>query len=250
MAVLTDRGEALVFQARALFERFRATTQHRSELQAKLPEGCEWSQRLSRCCATQYGRRDHHRDAAVKHVAQWLLAQDVGTVYVGDLTDVLSTHWSARVNEQTHNFWSHRQLVDRLADTFAVAGLDLEEVDEAGTSSVCPGCGEQVHRAGDLLQCQDCGLETHADIAGAANLLAAQTEPDASTLFRPMASSDHHLTGSRGSLGAGGPLPTTLDGRGTETTRSRTFSGTTTSGHPHNRCVREHSRRCRSTNEV
>jgi transposase len=101
-----------------------------------------------------------------------------------------------------------------------------------------------------LLHCQGCGLETHADIAGAANLLAAQTDSDVSTLFRSMASSDHYLTGSRGSLGAGGPLPTTLDGRGTETTRSRTPSGTTASGDRHTQCVREHSRCCRSTNEV
>ena len=56
-------------------------------------------------------------------------------MFVGDLSNVLSTHWSAEANQKTHSFWSHDQLTLHLENTLEVAGMSLEEVSEAGTSS-------------------------------------------------------------------------------------------------------------------
>jgi putative transposase len=197
LAVLTDSGEALVFQARPLFELFRATSLHRGELQSQLPPDSDWSARLQCCCDAQYGRRDHHRDAAVKQLADWLLAHGVTEVIVGDLSDVLSTHWVAAVNEKTHNFWSHRQLTNRIEETFAVAGIAVEEVDEGGTSSTCPYCGseDQVTRCGDTIHCADCALEAHADLVGAGNSLHENQQTEIEAMFRPMARPAAHDLG-------------------------------------------------------
>lgn len=121
-----------------------------------------------------YDFRDHHRDAAVKHAAQWLLEHGVTRVYVGDVADVLSTHWSTEVNAKTHAFWSHGQLTNRLEDTFEVAGLELEEVSETGTSSTCPYCGgdgKDVTRCGDEFRCHECDVDAHSDVVGAALIL-------------------------------------------------------------------------------
>ncbi|ELY37653.1 IS1341-type transposase [Natronorubrum tibetense GA33] len=74
----------------------------------------------------------------MKHAADWLLERNVDTVYVGDLTDILDTHWSAEVNEKTHAFWSHRQLIDRLELTLGDIGISVEQVSEAHSSSECP----------------------------------------------------------------------------------------------------------------
>jgi len=38
-------------------------------------------------------RRDHAQDALVRDLMERLYAEGVATVYVGDLTDVLSMHW-------------------------------------------------------------------------------------------------------------------------------------------------------------
>jgi putative transposase len=197
LAVLTDSGDALVFQARPLFEQFRATSLHRGKLQSQLPPDSDWSDRLRRCCETQYRRRDHHRDAAIKHLADWLLAHDVAEVLVGEITDVLSTHWVAAVNEKTHNFWSHRQLTDRIEETFAIAGIAVEEVDEGGTSSTCPHCGSEdaITRCGDTIHCADCALEAHADLVGAGNTLQEYRDPTTEAMFRPMARPAAHDPG-------------------------------------------------------
>jgi len=42
----------------------------------------------------------------VRDLVERLYDEGVATVYVGDLTDVLETHWSVRANEKTHNFWA------------------------------------------------------------------------------------------------------------------------------------------------
>lgn len=116
-----------------------------------------------------YDRRDHHRDACLKDAADWLLSHDVTDVFVGDLTGVLSTHWSANVNEKTHNFWSHRQLTNQLENTFELAGLDVEFVAEYDTSSECPHCGsESVDHDRDRFSCADCEILVQADIAAQA----------------------------------------------------------------------------------
>lgn len=107
-------------------------------------------------------------------------------MYVGDVSDVLDTHWSATVNQKTHNFWSHGQLTDRLDETFEVAGLELEDVPEYDTSSTCPHCAsENVSRNGDEFSCDECELETHSDIVGASLILAGNENVDVSEWFEP-----------------------------------------------------------------
>lgn len=141
------------------------------------------SRRIRRTYALRGNRRDHHLDATVRLVAEWL--DDVGAehVVVGDLTGVLSTHWNARVNEKTHAFWSHGSLVERIADTFEEVGLEWSEESEAGSSSTCPPCGSgNVKRDGDTFDCLECGFRGHADVVGASNMLVEHSKVSRSEL--------------------------------------------------------------------
>ena len=195
---MTSEGDSLVFHTRPQFREFQHGYDEISELQSRLPDGVYSSERIRREFDELYARRDHHRDAAVKHAAQWLLSQGVKTVYVGDVSDVLSTHWSATVNQKTHNFWSHGLLTDRLKDTFDVAGLELKEVPEYDTSSMCPHCGsENVTRHGDEFSCDECKLEAHADIVGATLILSGNADVAVSGWFEP--------DGERGSMARPAP---------------------------------------------
>jgi putative transposase len=100
----------------------------------------------------------------VKHAAEWLLERTVGTVYGGDLTDVLDTHWSAAVNEKSRTFWFHRQLLERIELTLGDGGITVQEVSEAGSSSECPECGSSnVTRTGYSFRCHDCELDVHSE---------------------------------------------------------------------------------------
>ena len=178
LALVTESGETAVYHARPEFDRFQNYTQRIATLQSELPEEQYTSSLIQRLYDERTRKRDHSRDAAVKHAAEWLLARDVETVYVGDLTGVLETHWSAEVNEKTLAFWSHRQLIERLEVTFGDVGLTVQEIPESDTSSVCPACGsETVTRRGDSLQCHDCHLAAHSDVAGAWNMLESAVGP-------------------------------------------------------------------------
>jgi hypothetical protein len=126
------------------------------------------------------------------------------------LTDVLDTHWSAAVNEKTHPFWSHRQLLERIELTLGDGGITVQEVNEAESSSECPECGStDVTRNGDSFRCHDCELDAHSDVAGAWNIVQSEEGP------------------------MPGPLPCLLNATGTHPMiqRGRTGSGTNTTGH-------------------
>jgi len=178
LAIVTSTGNTAVYHARPEFETFHSYTVRISWLQSQLPDGKHSSERI-KCLYEERGeKRDHSRDAAVKHATDWLLAQNVDTVYVGDLSGVLSTHWESEVNEKTHSFWTHGQLLDRIHLTMGDVGMTVEEVSEAGSSSTCPECGsENVSRSGDVFGCRECELEAHSDVVGAWYMLTNEEGP-------------------------------------------------------------------------
>lgn len=181
ITAITSAGNAVVCNARSEFERFRSLSERITTLQSNLPTDRYSSRQIRRTYALRGNRRDHHLDATVRLVAEWLNDAGVEHVVVGDLTSVLSTHWNARVNEKTHAFWSHRNLIERIEDTFEEGGLEWSEESEAGSSSTCPACGsEHVERDGDAFDCLDCGFRGHSDVVGAANLLVEHTEVSSS----------------------------------------------------------------------
>ena len=178
LAIVTEDGDTAVYHARPEFERFQAQSHRIATLQSHLPADQWTSDRIRRLYDDRSRKRDHSRNAAVKHAAEWLLERTVNTVYVGDLTDVLETHWSTEVNEKTHAFWSHRQLLDRITLTFGDVGIAVTEVSESETSSECPAChAESSGRSGDSFRCEACGLEAHADVVGAWNMLQSEVGP-------------------------------------------------------------------------
>jgi putative transposase len=130
LAIVTSEGETVVYHARLEFERFQFYSQLIAILQSKLPEDEYSNERIRRSYSERSEKRDHSRDAAVKHATDWLFEKNVETVYVGDLSDVLESHWSSTVNEKTHSFWSHGQLIDRIKLTMGDVGINVEEVSE------------------------------------------------------------------------------------------------------------------------
>lgn len=188
LTIVTEDGDTAVFHARNEFNRFKTQYRHISRLQSMLPDRVYSSMQIRNKYTEMYDQRDHHRDAAIKRAVSWMLSHNVSDVFVGDLSDVLSTHWSAEVNQKTHNFWSHGQLTDQLENTLEITEIDFEEVSEQGTSSICPHCeSDDVNRDSDEFVCEDCQLFSHADIVGAALILAEQADVSVSEWFRPMA---------------------------------------------------------------
>jgi hypothetical protein len=116
-----------------------------------------------------------------------LYDEGVATVYVGDLSDVLETHWSVRVNEKTHNFWPVEKFIHRLACVCEEYSTFLEAESEAWTSQTCPECSDhkETVRHGDTLTCP-CGFEGHADLAASETSLRNHSETEGRPMARPV----------------------------------------------------------------
>lgn len=188
--VVTSDGDHQVFHGRPCFHQFHDVTEQIAERQSELPDNRSSSHRIRELYRRRNRQRDHAQDALVRHLGDWLAERGVTTLYVGALDDVRERHWSATVNEKTDLFWAHGRFRDRLADVVdGEYGITVREESEAGTSSRCPVCGEDVHRSGDLLQCLSCEFEGHADVAGAVNFLHQQADvsPEVGPMARPAA---------------------------------------------------------------
>jgi putative transposase len=172
VACTTTTGQQYCYEGRTLFARFRETTEEIARLQSKLREGGYGSRRIRRLYRKRTRRRDHAQDALVRDLLERLYDEGVATVYVGNLTDVLSAHWSAEVNEKTHQFWAFRSFIDRLATTAEEYGITVAMRSEAYTTAECPECGEreQTERNGDLFRCP-CGYGGHADLGASRTFL-------------------------------------------------------------------------------
>ncbi|WP_224448638.1 RNA-guided endonuclease InsQ/TnpB family protein [Haloprofundus salilacus] len=172
VACTTTTGTQLLYEGRDLFERFRESTREIARLQSLLEDGRYSSHRIRRLYDRRTKRRDHAQDALARDLIKRLYDEGVSTVYVGALTDVLSTHWSVEANAKTHNFWAFRAFVNRLACTAEEYGMSVEVRSEAWTSQECPNCGstEDTTRHRDTLTCP-CGFEGHADLTASETFL-------------------------------------------------------------------------------
>lgn len=125
-------------------------------------------------------------NALVRDLMERLHEAGVSTVYVGDLTGILETHWSVEANAKTHNFWTFRAFIDRLGYTAAEFGITVEAKSETDTTRECPVCGEKdaTERSGDYFRCP-CGYEGHADLDASVKFLEKCSEHSTRPMARP-----------------------------------------------------------------
>ena len=176
VACTTTTGSQLLYEGRDLFEEFRKTTEQIAHYQSRLEDQRKSSKRIDRLYRKRTNRRDHAQDTLVRDLVERLYDEGVSMLYVGDIKGVLSTHWSARVNAKTHNFWAYRRFIDRLADVCEEHGITVNEESEAWTSQECPECGERKEtvRHENSLTCP-CGFEGHADLVASESFLRQQS---------------------------------------------------------------------------
>ena len=107
---------------------------------------------------------------AAKEVIAWAVARRVGTLTVGDPRGVLALEAGRRHNRRLRT-WRPGALIRCLSDKAEQAGITVHLVDERGTSSTCPACGQRVVKpSGRVFTCRSCGLCGHRDLAGAVNI--------------------------------------------------------------------------------
>ncbi|ERH04608.1 MAG: transposase [Halorubrum sp. J07HR59] len=187
VACTTTTGEQYLYGGRELFTDFHKTTEEIARLQSKLCDGRYSSHRIQRLYRKRTRRRDHAQEALCRDLIQQLYSEGVDMVYIGGLTDVLDTHWSAKTNAKTHNFWAFKKFSKRLATTAEEYGISIEVRSEAWTTQECPQCGsiDRTTRHQDTLTCP-CGFEGHADLTASETFLQRHTEQAVRPMARPV----------------------------------------------------------------
>jgi putative transposase len=112
-----------------------------ARLQSKLREGRYNSERIRRLYRKQTRRHDTPEEHCVVTCWNNLYAEGINIVYIGDLTDVLDTHWSVESNAKTQNFWAFKKFTERLVCAAEEYGISVEVRSEAWTSQECPQYG-------------------------------------------------------------------------------------------------------------
>ena len=103
----------------------------------------------------------------------WAIDHRVGTLRVGDPEGICDRDAGRRQNLRLRN-WGRTHLIGALKDKAEMAGIEVVEVDERGTSSTCPLCRERVPKPrGRAFRCTFCGFSGHRDVVGAANIAAS-----------------------------------------------------------------------------
>jgi IS605 OrfB family transposase len=179
---LAAPGAALVVSGRAIRADHRlhlAEKKARSRaLASRAPKrGQAGSRRWRKYRATTRRREERHRrrvaqatHEAARAVVDFAVREPIGTLVVGDPRGLLAKDAGKRQNLAVRN-WRPGQMISVLADKAALAGIDVELVDERGTSSTCPRCGARVAKPkGRTFQCGTCTLVAHRDVVGAANI--------------------------------------------------------------------------------
>lgn len=98
-------------------------------------------------------------------------------VVVEDLKNVKHKSKLSKKFNNKLQYWSYKQVLDKLAIRSEEEGFYLLSVNPAYTSQTCSLCGvvDKNNRNGEIYQCTSCGLLIDADTNGAMNILSRGT---------------------------------------------------------------------------
>jgi IS605 OrfB family transposase len=126
-------------------------------------------------------RQAHHE--AARTLIAWAIQHQVGTLVVGDPVGITNQDAGPVHNARLHA-WRRTHLLGTLGDKAALAGIQVQRVDERGTSSTCPECHRRVPKPpGRNFSCPHCGHRGHRDLIAARNLAAKRGGTTTSTLL-------------------------------------------------------------------
>jgi putative transposase-like DNA-binding protein len=129
------------------------------------------------------------RHKASRQVIDWLVEQQVGTLFIGNPHGVRNGD-QGRHHNQRMTGWEYGKDIDYLTHKAKVAHIMSSTGSERGTSSRCPACGHRHKPTGRTWACRVCGFRGHRDLVGSVNMhrlaFGAQVKfPRSFTYLRP-----------------------------------------------------------------
>jgi putative transposase len=108
----------------------------------------------------------------IKWIVEYADNRGVSKIILGDLKGIRNNnHKNSKANSMINNFWSYGWITQRFREKTEEYGIEIVEVDEYKTSSICPRCrSDRVIKRGRLFKCLKCGLEANRDAIGVSNI--------------------------------------------------------------------------------
>ena len=107
-----------------------------------------------------------------REIVNFAISNGIGTIRMEKLANIRKTARTSRKNEKNLHTWSFYRLANYIEYKAGMAGVEVEYVDPARTSQLCPRCGKANHARDRKYQCA-CGYKGHRDRVGAINIISA-----------------------------------------------------------------------------
>ena len=97
--------------------------------------------------------------------------KEISNIIIGDLKGIRNNHKNSKTNSIINNFWSYKYIVQRLKEKAEEYGIEIKEVSEYKTSSICPFCGSKgIREYRGLFYCPRCEKVMNSDVVGVLNI--------------------------------------------------------------------------------
>ncbi|KUH32787.1 transposase [Thermococcus celericrescens] len=188
MAIYVENGESFLVSGRpvkAIDFYFQKRT---AEYQSKLNKsGGTRSRMLKKLHPTAKLQARHYINAVVRGTVRKLYELGVSRIVVGypkGIAQNLKGEERSGKRSKKQNFllskvWRYNYVIKRLTEVAEEYGIQVELVDEAYTSKICPVCGrphEGARFVRGLFKCPETGFVFNADLVGAFNILKKRVE--------------------------------------------------------------------------
>jgi putative transposase len=169
-----DMKQPIAFSGRNILSDWWYWTKKISREQSRLAKinNARASRKLRKLFRIRRRRFRHAVNSMVKWIMEYADNRGISKIILGDLKDIRNNnHKNSKANSMINNFWSFRWITQRFREKAEEYGIDIEEVNEYKTSSMCPRCrSDRVIKRGRLFKCLKCGLEANRDAIGVLNI--------------------------------------------------------------------------------
>jgi putative transposase len=175
-AVSTNTGKALIVTGRGIRSLKRQRNQQVGKIARKQARCKKYSRqwkKLQRAknkqCHRSLRRIHDLRHKATRHVIDFCVEHEVGTLYIGNPHRVRNRD-TGRHHNQRLSGWEYGKDSDYISHKAKAAHIMSFTGSERGTSSRCPVCGHKHKPKGRTWACRVCGFQGHRDLVGSVNM--------------------------------------------------------------------------------
>ncbi len=195
-AVTTTTEQALIVTGRGIRSLKRQRNKQLGQIAKKQSRCKKFSRRWkklqrakNKACKRNERRIRDVRHKATRHVIDFCVERQVGTLFIGNPHGV-RTKDCGRHHNQRMSQWEYGRDIDYLTHKAKQAHISCLTGSERGTSSQCPRCGHKHKPKNRNWVCRACGFTGHRDLVGSVNMhrLAYGTQvnfPRSFTYLRP-----------------------------------------------------------------